>query len=353
MEKLKVLVLFGGQSSEHSISELSATNIISNLNTDKYELYLVGITQAGKWYLYEGDVADIKGGLWEQSGKLTPAVLVPDATMGGLLVMDGDKTQLIEMDVVFPVLHGKYGEDGTIQGLFELSGIPYVGMGVMASANGMDKTSSKIVFASADIPQADWVVVNKTDNFEDKMDEIENKLGYPCFVKPARTGSSVGVGKAHDRKELKAALENAAQFDRKILVEENIDGHEVECAVLGNEDVKAATVGEIMPTVEFYDFDAKYNDNSTELQIPADLPKETIEQIREYAVRAFKALDGSGLSRVDFFVKHSDGSVVLNEINTLPGFTNISMYPKLWGAVGIEYSELLDKLIELAEKRVK
>ena len=217
----------------------------------------------------------------------------------------------------------------------------------------MDKTSSKIVFASADIPQADWVVVNKTDNFEDKMDEIENKLGYPCFVKPARTGSSVGVGKAHDRKELKAALENAAQFDRKILVEENIDGHEVECAVLGNEDVKAATVGEIMPTVEFYDFDAKYNDNSTELQIPADLPKETIEQIREYAVRAFKALDGSGLSRVDFFVKHSDGSVVLNEINTLPGFTNISMYPKLWGAVGIEYSELLDKLIELAEKRVK
>mgnify|MGYP004475843979 len=187
----------------------------------------------------------------------------------------------------------------------------------------------------------------------DKTEEIEKKLGYPCFVKPARTGSSVGVGKAHDREELKAALENAFKFDTKVLVEENIDGHEVECAVLGNDDAKASTVGEILPTVEFYDFDAKYNDNSTALQIPAKLSEETIETIRGYAVKAFNALDGQGLSRVDFFVKHSDGSVVLNEINTLPGFTNISMYPKLWGAAGIEYSELLDKLIELAEKRTK
>ena len=185
------------------------------------------------------------------------------------------------------------------------------------------------------------------------MNEIENKLGYPAFVKPACTGSSVGVGKAHDRAELKFAIENAGQFDRKVLVEECIDGHEVETAVLGNFDAKAATVGEILPTVEFYDFDAKYNDNSTKLQIPADLPEETINQIREYAVRGFKALDGQGLSRVDFFVKYSDGSVVLNEINTLPGFTNISMYPKLWDAVGIGYSELLDKLIDLAEERVK
>lgn len=226
-------------------------------------------------------------------------------------------------------------------------------MGVMASANSIDKTSTKIVLQSAGIPQADWVVVQRNDDFEKKMDEIEEKLGYPCFVKPARTGSSVGVGKAHNRAELMDALRNAAQFDRKILVEENIDGHEVECAVLGNDEPKAATVGEIMPTVEFYDFDAKYNDDSTKLQIPADLPNDTIEKIREYAVTAFKALDGSGLSRVDFFVRHSDGSVVLNEINTLPGFTDISMYPKLWGAVGIEYSELLDRLIELAEKRVR
>jgi D-alanine-D-alanine ligase len=351
---LELCVIFGGQSPEHEISRKSVTSVLNNLNKDKYNISTIGITKNGAWYLYTGDYAKIEGGEWEQDTEnKKKAILSPDAEDKAILVFEGDKVTKIHPDVIFPVLHGEFGEDGTIQGLFELSGIPYVGMGVMASANGMDKTSSKIVFASADIPQADWVVVNKTDNFEDKMDEIENKLGYPCFVKPARTGSSVGVGKAHDRKELKAALENAAQFDRKILVEENIDGHEVECAVLGNEDVKAATVGEIMPTVEFYDFDAKYNDNSTELQIPADLPKETIEQIREYAVRAFKALDGSGLSRVDFFVKHSDGSVVLNEINTLPGFTNISMYPKLWGAVGIEYSELLDKLIELAEKRVK
>ena len=313
---LELCVIFGGQSPEHEISRKSVTSVLNNLNKDKYNISTIGITKNGAWYLYTGDYAKIESGEWEQDTEnKKKAILSPDAEDKAILVFDGDKVTKIHPDVIFPVLHGEFGEDGTIQGLFELSGIPYVGMGVMASANGMDKTSSKIVFA--------------------------------------RTGSSVGVGKAHDRKELKAALENAAQFDRKILVEENIDGHEVECAVLGNEDVKAATVGEIMPTVEFYDFDAKYNDNSTELQIPADLPKETIEQIREYAVRAFKALDGSGLSRVDFFVKHSDGSVVLNEINTLPGFTNISMYPKLWGAVGIEYSELLDKLIELAEKRVK
>ena len=281
------------------------------------------------------------------------AVISPDASEKALIVFDGDKVIKKHIDVIFPVLHGEYGEDGTIQGLFELSHIPYVGMGVPASANGMDKTFSKIVFDSVDIPQAAWVVVKKNDSMAVKTEEIEKKLGYPCFVKPARTGSSVGVGKAHDREELKAALENAFKFDTKVLVEENIDGHEVECAVLGNDDAKASTVGEILPTVEFYDFDAKYNDNSTALQIPAKLSEETIETIRGYAVKAFNSLDGQGLSRVDFFVKHSDGSVVLNEINTLPGFTNISMYPKLWGAEGIEYSELLDKLIELAEKRTK
>jgi len=209
------------------------------------------------------------------------------------------------------------------------------------------------VFADAGIPQADWVVYRKGDDIEAKMNETEEKLGYPCFVKPAGTGSSVGVGKAHDRAELESAIRNAEQFDRKVLIEENIDGHEVECAVLGNSDVKAAAVGEIKPMVEFYDFDAKYKDDSTVLVIPAELPEETAEKIREYAVRAFKALDGQGLSRVDFFVKHSDGSIVLNEINTLPGFTSISMYPKLWNAVGLGYSDLLDALIELAKTRVK
>ena len=350
----KLCVIFGGRSPEHDISRKSVTSVLNKLDKSKYDIYVIGITKKGAWYLYTGDIKNIEGGEWEQdTANKKKAVISPDSEDKAILVIDENGVEKIQIDVIFPVLHGEYGEDGTVQGLFELSGIPYVGAGVMASANGMDKTSSKIVFESVGIPQADWVVVNKNDDFEEKMNEIEKHLGYPCFVKPARTGSSVGVGKAHDRAELKAALENAAKYDRKILVEENIDGREVECAVLGNDDVKAATVGEIMPTVEFYDFDAKYNDNSTKLQIPADLPEETIETIREYAVRAFKALDGDGLSRVDFFVRSSDGKVLLNEINTLPGFTNISMYPKLWGAVGIEYGELLDRLIELALERIK
>lgn len=349
----ELCVIFGGQSPEHEISRKSVTSILNNLNKEKYNITTIGITKKGEWYLYSGDYSEIESGNWEKDKSNKKAFLSPDAHDKAIIVFDGDTYSKIHIDVIFPVLHGEHGEDGTIQGLFEMSNIPYVGMGVMASANAMDKTTTKIVFQNAGIPQAAWVVVLSTDDFESKMNEIENKLGYPCFVKPARTGSSVGVGKAHNRDELKSALMNASEFDRKILVEEHIDGHEVECAVLGNENPKAATVGEIIPTVEFYDFDAKYNDNSTKLQIPADLPSETIEKIREYAVRAFKALDGSGLSRVDFFVKHSNGDVVLNEINTLPGFTNISMYPKLWGASGIEYSELLDRLIELAEKRVR
>lgn len=351
----KLCVIFGGQSPEHEISLKSVTSVLENLNKEKYDISVIGITKNGEWYLYSGDHSNIIDGSWENDTEhLKKAVISPDAVDKCIIVFENENTiSKMYPDVIFPVLHGEYGEDGTIQGLFELSGIKYVGMGVLSSANGMDKTYSKLVFASVGIPQADWVVVRRGDSTEEKMNEIEKKLGYPCFVKPACTGSSVGVGKAHNREELKKAIENASTFDRKILVEENIDGHEVETAVLGNFDADAATVGEIMPTVEFYDFDAKYNDNSTKLQIPADLPKETIDLIRKYAVMGFKALDGQGLSRVDFFVKYSDGSVVLNEINTLPGFTDISMYPKLWEAVGLNYSELLDKLIELAEERVK
>ena len=313
----------------------------------------MGITRKGEWYLYTGDWENIENGQWENEREfLKTAVISPDSSHHGLIVM-GDTNERIHIDVIFPVLHGEYGEDGTIQGLFELSHIPYVGMGVLASANGMDKTYSKLVFEAAGIPQANWVVVKSGDDFEKSANEIEEKLGYPCFVKPARLGSSVGIGKAHNREELISALNNAERYDRRILVEEHIDGHEVECAVLGNSDVRAAAVGEIKPTVEYYDFDAKYNDASTELCIPADLPIDTIEKIRDYSVRAFSALDGQGLSRVDFFVKHSDGSIILNEINTLPGFTNISMYPKLWEAAGIGYKELLDTLIDLALERVK
>ncbi|HIT86079.1 MAG TPA: D-alanine--D-alanine ligase [Candidatus Ornithomonoglobus intestinigallinarum] len=351
----KLCVVFGGRSPEHDISLKSVTSVLNNLDKSKYEITTLGITKSGAWYIYTGDYAKIIDSSWEKdTANLKKAVISPDAEDKCIIVFENETTvSKLYPDVIFPVLHGEYGEDGTIQGLFELSDIKYVGMGVLSSANGMDKIYSKLVFKDAGIPQADWVVYRNGDDIDEKISEIENKLGYPCFVKPACTGSSVGVGKAHAREELRSAIENAAKFDRKVLIEENIDGHEVETAVLGNFDAEAATVGEIMPTVEFYDFDAKYNDNSTQLQIPAELPAETTEQIRKYAVTAFKALDGQGLSRVDFFVKYSDGSVILNEINTLPGFTDISMYPKLWGAVGLGYGELLDKLIELAEKRVK
>ena len=356
MAKLNLCVIFGGQSPEHDISRRSVTSVLENLDKDKYDIHTVGITKSGQWFLYTGNYSDIMNGDWESdSANLKKAFISPDPTDGGLIVFDNNSTSLIKIDVIFPVLHGEYGEDGTIQGLFEMSGIKYVGMGVGASANGMDKTFSKIVFASAGIPQADWVTVltEELADINEVIDNIENKLGYPCFVKPACTGSSVGVGKAADRESLEAALKNAAQFGRKILVEENIDGHEVECAVLGNSDVKASVVCEIIPVAEFYDFDAKYVDGTTKLQIPAELPEEISEKIRSYAVTAFKALDGAGLSRVDFFVKNSDNSIVLNEINTLPGFTSISMYPKLWNECGIGYSELLDKLIEYALKRQK
>lgn len=355
MSKKTVCVIFGGQSPEHDISQISVMNILNNLDKDKYEIIPVGITKGGAWYAYYGEYEAIRTGDWEKDSKnIKKAIISPDATERALIVCESENTYKKEhIDVIFPVLHGEYGEDGTIQGLFEMSHIPYVGQGVISSAVGMDKTFSKIVFADAGIPQADWVVVTSNDDTAAKKDEIEAKIGYPCFVKPARTGSSFGVGKAHNRNELDSALKTALEFDRRVLVEENIDGHEVECAVLGNEDPQAATVGEIKPKVEFYDFDAKYKDDSTELEIPADLPAETIARIRDYAVKAFRALDGEGLSRVDFFVKFSDGGIILNEVNTLPGFTDISMYPKLWEHEGVGITELLDKLIDLAEKRVK
>jgi len=348
-------VIFGGRSPEHDISRLSVTSVLNNLDKTKYNIDVIGITKKGEWYLYTGEYKNITDGSWENDTQnKKKAIISPDAGDKAIIVFEEDnRISYIYPDVVFPVLHGEYGEDGTIQGLFELADIKYVGMGVLASANAMDKLYTKIVFANAGIPQADWVEIRKNDDISIKMNEIEQKLGYPCFVKPSRTGSSVGVGKAHDRNELKLAIENALEFDRKVLVEENIDGHEVECSVLGNEDVKAGEVGEIVPMVEFYDFDAKYVDNSTELKIPAEIPEKTREAIREYAIEAFKALDGQGLSRVDFFVKRDNGEIVLNEINTLPGFTNISMYPKLWEAAGLGYSDLLDSLIKLAQEREK
>lgn len=356
MGKLKLCVVFGGQSPEHEISRRSVTSVLENLDTEKYDIMMLGITKEGQWYLYDGNPESIIDGSWERKTEcLKHAVISPDTKDRGILICDGDTVHRAEVDVVFPVLHGEYGEDGTIQGLLELAGLPYVGMGVLSSANGMDKAYTKIVFEHAGIPQADWIVVRTAEfgHMEKVIESIENKLGYPCFVKPATTGSSVGVGKATNAGELENALRNAGKFSRKILVEENIDGHEVECAVLGNDDPQASVVGEILPTAEFYDFDAKYISNTTELRIPAELDPKTAEQIRQYAVRAFTALDGTGLSRVDFFVRYADHSVVLNEINTMPGFTDISMYPKLWGEMGLEYGKLLDRLIELAMGKTK
>lgn len=256
--------------------------------------------------------------------------------------------------MVFPVLHGCNGEDGTIQGLFELAGIPYVGCGVLASAVGMDKIYAKIIFEKAGIPQADYLYFTRKEIYGDVegvVDKIEEKFSYPVFVKPSNAGSSVGVSKAHDKNELKEALIYAARYDRKVLIEEFINGREVECAVLGNDDPVASTVGEIIPGNEFYDYKAKYIDNTSKIKIPADLPEETVEQIRNYAVKAFKALDCSGLARVDFFVHKETGKVYINEINTMPGFTSISMYPMLWEESGISYPELIEKLIDLAVQR--
>lgn len=353
MAKLKVCVIFGGKSPEHDISLKSAKSVIGVMDKDKYDLSLIGITKEGEWYLYSGDVDVLENDGWlADESKLEKAIISPDSKDKCIIVF-GDEVRYIKPDVVFPVLHGENGEDGTVQGLLELAGIKYVGMGVLSSAVSMDKAYTKIIFKNEGIPQADWVTVLRRDmaDTEAVCDKIENKLGYPAFVKPCNTGSSVGIGKAHDRKELKEALEYAFQFDRKVIVEEFIDGHEVECALLGNDVPEASCIGEIVPTVEFYTFDAKYNDTSTVLKIPAEIPEKAAKEIKEYAKRAFVALDGSGLTRADFFVKHSDGSVVINEVNTMPGFTNISMYPKLWQAEGKSYQGLIDELIKLALER--
>ncbi|MCH5186177.1 MAG: D-alanine--D-alanine ligase [Oscillospiraceae bacterium] len=354
-DKLNLCVIFGGMSPEHDISRMSCTSVLKNLNKDKYNISVIGITEKGEWYLYEGDFNGIRD--WspeKQSNK--KAFISPDRSDKGILVFEETGIKKIPVDVIFPVMHGEYGEDGKIQGLFELSGINYVGCGVFASSAAMDKSRTKIILKDAGIPQADWVTVhtgqkNELENMGSILDNAEKKLGYPCFVKPAGTGSSVGVGKAKNKTELEAALKNAAKFDSTVLIEENIDGHEVECAVLGNLSPEASEIGEIIPEVEFYDFNAKYVDGTTKLKIPAQVDEKCREQIREYAKRAFTALGCRGLSRVDFFVRYSDGAIILNEINTLPGFTDISMYPMLWEHMGVKYTELLDRIINLSFER--
>ena len=351
MNKKTVAVLFGGQSSEHEVSRISASTIISNIDQSKYYVIPVGITKDGRWMIYNGPVENIKNGEWEKFG--TPAVLSPDASHRGLLKIVGTKVKLIPVDVVFPVLHGLNGEDGTVQGLFELAKLPYVGCGVLASSVSMDKAYTKIIAKNAKIRQADYIIVMRDDiNKKSVLTRIEKKLGFPCFIKPANAGSSVGITKAHNVDEAAKGLALAAEHDRKIIVEKNITGREVECAVLGvGKNTASSTVGEVLSAAEFYDYDAKYNNAESRTVIPADLDESVIEEIRKTAVKVFNAVDGAGLARVDFFVEKDTNRVIFNELNTLPGFTSISMYPQLWEAVGKPIGQLIDELIELALKR--
>lgn len=344
MKKKKVIgVVFGGQSGEHEVSLMSAYNIIKAMDRQKYDIVSIGITKQGKWMIYSGNIENIQNGQWESDEEN----IVQDFSINHPI--------LKSIDVVFPALHGPMGEDGTVQGLFELANIPYVGCGVLASAVGMDKIYTKTLYAHAGLPQGKFLLImrKKWENQQtESIEKIEKNLSYPIFIKPANMGSSVGITKAHNRETLIVGMKEAALYDRKILLEENIECREIECAVLGNDQAKASVLGEIIPSNEFYDYEAKYlDDNPSCLLIPAPLDDETTQTIRDLAVKAYKIIDGSGLARLDFFVEKNTGKIYINEINTMPGFTNISMYPKLWEHSGIPYGQLIDRLIELAIER--
>jgi D-alanine-D-alanine ligase len=366
--RLRVAVIFGGRSGEHEVSLTSAQAIIRALEArpEKYEVLLIGITKEGRWLTGGNPLQALLDAAQGHPALLAPssgeATVAADPGAGGLVLLPKRGTlgpasspdgQTI--DVVFPVLHGPYGEDGTVQGLLELAGVPYVGAGVLASAVGMDKAMMKVVFQQAGLPVLDFRVILRRRWLERPHaieDEIEREFGYPVFVKPANLGSSVGVSKVHDRSELRPALAEAARYDRKLLVERAaLDCREIEVSVLGNDDPIASVPGEIVPHREFYDYRAKYLEEGTQLIIPARLPALTTERVRELAVRAFTAIDCAGMARVDFFVSRDGHDVWVNEINTIPGFTPISMYPKLWEASGIPFSELVDRLIDLALER--
>ena len=346
MNKKTVVVIFGGQSPEHEVSLNSAFTIISNMDEEKYFIIPIGITKQGQWLIYDGPVEHIKTGEWEKFG--TPAIISPDATQKSVLKIVGGKVKEIPIDVIFPILHGENGEDGTIQGLFEIAQIPYVGDGVLSSCVSMDKVFTKIIAKNAGIEQAKYLWFYAKELNQDSIHQIEKELGYPCFIKPANTGSSVGITKAHDRAELEKALQYAAKFDKKVIAEEFIDGREIECAVLGNENPIASGVGEIFSASEFYDYDAKYNNADSKTVVPADLPKDITDKVREVAIKVFQSVEGSGIARVDFLIQKNTNRVIFNELNTMPGFTSISMYPMLWEAEGKSKTLLIDELISLA-----
>lgn len=350
MSKLSLAVIFGGMSTEHDVSVVSGASILNNLDKEKYDIFPIYIDQDGNWHKYVGDITNL-------------SKLHVGDKISNIDKIDNPIDYLRKCDVAFPVLHGLYGEDGTIQGLLELLKIKYVGCKVLASSLAMDKAYAKIIFEKAGLKQAKYIYIYKADNekyefIEDNFDikfmdmdslteKVIEKLSLPVFVKPSNSGSSVGIKKATTKEELKEAIIYAGKYDDKIVIEEQIVGHEVECAVLGNRDVVASGVGEIKSAESYYTFDAKYNNSESRTVIPAEIPEEVAEKIRKQAVKAFKAIDGKGLARVDFFVGNNE-EIYINEINTMPGFTQISMYPKLFEAAGISYKELLNKLIELA-----
>ncbi len=351
MKKLNVCVLFGGISPEHEISLRSAESVLNNMDAEKYNIFPVGITKDGDWILYKGtDYSKLPSGEWLEDPENRRATISPIRGQG-LLSFEGDCVVRELIDVVFPVLHGENGEDGAMQGLLQMAGIAYVGPHVSASAVSMDKTLTKLVMDNAGISQADWQLVRNSDlhtRMDSILDGLEDRFAYPMFIKPAGTGSSVGVSKAADREQLREALLQAGVYDEKILVEEFIDGREIEVAVMGNESPVASVCGEIDSGAEFYDYDAKYITDTSVAYIPARIPEEIAEQVRDIAVKVYTAIGCQGLSRVDFFVTRDGDRVVFNEINTLPGFTSISMYPKLFAASGIPYSQLIDELLRLA-----
>ena len=351
MEKLSVCILFGGVSPEHEVSLRSAESVLNNIDKNKYNIFPVGITKGGEWILYGGrEYADLPSGKWQQHPDNCRVALSPVRGQG-LLRFEGDCVVQERIDVGYAVLHGENGEDGSVQGLMQLAGIPCVGPHVAASAVAMDKTLTKLVADHAGVTQADWQLVRSGDmgsRMEKTLDSLEARFRYPVFVKPAGTGSSVGVSKACDREDLRSALLAAGKYDDKVLVEEFIRGREVEVAVMGNDSPVASVCGEIDSGADFYGYDAKYITDTSVAYIPARIPEDVAETVRDTAVKIYKAIGCQGLSRVDFFVTWQENKVVFNEINTLPGFTSISMYPKLFGASGIPYPQLIDQLIALA-----
>jgi D-alanine-D-alanine ligase len=345
---LTIALIFGGRSAEHEVSLISARCLAAVLDPKRYRIVPVGITRDGRWLMPDDLETATRDGL--EAASAQPVALLPDPSRPGLLVGGGER--VIPIDVAFPALHGPYGEDGTIQGLFELADLPYVGAGVTASAVGMDKELMKAVFAHAGLPQVDYVVArDRGDDIDGVVAEVEADFAYPLFVKPVNLGSSVGIGKAHDTAELAAMLELAFSFDRKVIVEAFADGREVECAVIGNEVPEVSVPAEILPGNEFYDYESKYTDGKMAFVAPAPIGEDQIAEVRRIAAAAYRAIDCSGYARCDFFVDRAGGRVLVNEINTLPGMTEMSAFPKLWQASGLAYPALADRLVSLAVSR--